>query len=460
MKTVKTLLIILTLNSTMIAQDNNYSGPAKFEVKIFWAQIDKIKKTNGGVSEIKNAEKALADAKQKDPALTTNSMEEELNKWKNGTAKVNNDDNKKTSNAIQPDDSYTGPAKMYVTNATKQINEANTNIQKKLYTNAENKLELAEKSITQIKAKDASYNTAPMEAEIKKLKVNMEATLKEEGDGKEAKNEKNRQITQMFNDVTRCVQIPIPHEEKEITDFKNRVKSILERKETLAAFKESYKDDAYLETLVNELKSGSDVPLNREINNVVLIINSPYGNASSEESDFKATCNKILGIQAYWEAALQMFPEISECGEAVKKCSELTNKYGTVEKIKAISKANLVTEIKSRKLPTAIVKDAKLEQIFIDGFNKKYGPAYNAKAVKVVLTQDGWTTERHPITGIIVGRKRTGKIAYKTTEGDGKCYLLSNNIYIYEEYIGGSFTNTQVTYNGLGGDEMLCENIK
>ncbi len=365
-----------------------------------------------------------------------------------------------STSIIAQDDNYTGPAKMYVTNAKKQINEANTNIQKKLYTNAENKLEQAEKSITQIKAKDASYNTATMEAEIKKLKANMEAIIKEEGDGKEARNEKNRQITQMFNDVTRCIQIPIPHEEKEIADFKTRVKYIMDRKDILDAFKEKYKDDAYLETLENELKSGSDVPLNREINNVVLTINSPYGNASSEETDFKASYNKIQGIKAYWEAAQQMFPELPECSEAVKKCNELTNKYGTVEKIKAVSKANLVAEIKSRKLPAPAVKDAKLEQIFIDGFNKKYGPAYNAKAVKAVLTQDGWTTERNAITGIVTGRNRTGKIAYKTTEGDGKCYLLSNNIFIYEEYIGGSFTNTQVIYNGLGGDEMLCENIK
>lgn len=444
----------------MTAQDNNYTGPAKFEVKIFWGQMDKVKKTNGGASEIKNAEKALADAKQKDPSLNTNSMEEELNKWKTGTAKVTIEESKQTSNSIQPDDNYNGPAKMYVANATKQINEASTNIQKKLYSNAENKLEMAEKSISQIKAKDALYNTSSMEAEIKKLKTTIDATIKEEGDNKEAKNEKTRQITQMYNDITRCVQISIPYQEKEITDFKARVKSIMERKDILAAFKERYKDDVYLENLVSELKNGSDVPLNKEINNVVLTINSPYGNASSEESDFKATYTKIQGIQAYWEAAQQMFPEISECGEAVKKCNELTNKYGSVEKIKAISKTNLAAEIKSRKLPAPVVKDAKLEQIFIDGFNKKYGPAYNAKALKAVLTQDGWTTERHPITGIVVGRKRTGKIAYKTTEGDGKCYLLSNNIFIYEEYIGGSFTNTQVTYNGLGGDEMLCENIK
>jgi hypothetical protein len=359
------------------------------------------------------------------------------------------------------DANYKGPGKMEVMSFWRQA---------EMFKNGkgtETTLDNMKRSLDGVKQKDPPYSTAAMEAEynkwkqeIEKKQANEDNQAKEKADNIEAKNEKTRQITKMFSDLTDCIHRTLPSTEKEIADFKANVKDILERKEILAAFKERYKDEPYLETLVKELKSGSDVSLNREINDVVLSINSPYGNASSEESDFKATYYKIQGIQAYWEAAQQMFPEIPECGDAVKKCNELTSKYGTVDKIKAISKANLVTEIKSRKLPAAVVKDAKLEQILIDGFNKKYAPAYRAKAVKAVLTQDGWTTERNEITGIVTGRNRTGKIAYKTEEGDGKCYLLSGNIYIHEEYIGGSFTNTKVVYNGLGGDEMLCENVK
>jgi hypothetical protein len=347
------------------------------------------------------------------------------------------------------DPNYKGPARMLV---MAFWNEAG-----KLQNNKGGSVANLESLLADTKSKDVAYNTSSMEEEIKKWKAKLAG---QPVDPVKARNQLSADITRMFNDITGCVQITIPSEEKDIADFKARVKYILERKDILAAFKEKYKDDAYLETLVDELKSGAEIPLSREINNVVLTINSPYGNASSEETDFKATYFKIQGIQAYWEAAQQMFPEIPECGEAVKKCNELTSKYGTVEKIKAISKANLVTEIKSRKLPAPVVKDASLEKVLIEGFNKRYGPAYNAKAVRAVLTQDGWTTERNAITGIVTGRNRTGKIAYKTEEGDGKCYLLAGNIFIYEEYIGGSFTNAKVIYNGLGGEEMLCENVK
>jgi hypothetical protein len=344
------------------------------------------------------------------------------------------------------DANYKGPARMLV---MAFWNEAG-----KLQNNKGGSVANLESLLADTKSKDLAYNTTAMEEEIKKWKAK---SAGQPVDPVKARNQLSADITRMFNDITRCVQITIPSEKKDIADFKARVKYILERKDILAAFKEKYKDDAYLETLVDELKSGSEVPLNREINNVVLEINDPTG---SDGSNWEQPYYKIQGLKAYWEAAQQMFPEIPECAEALKKCSELTNTYGSAEQIKSISKANKATAIKTRKLPAPVVKDAALEKVLIEGFNKRYGPAYNAKAVKAVLTQDGWTTVRNEITGIVTGRNRTGKIAYKTEEGDGKCYLLGSNIYIYEEYIGGSFTNTKVIYNGLGGEEMLCENVK
>jgi len=357
------------------AQDANYKGPAKMEVTVFWRQIEFLKKGSGGPTQISNAEKALADVKQKDAAYNTASMEEELKKWK---------------------------------------------------------------------------------AEIENKQAVKDNNANKEADAVKARNQMRSAIAAMNNDLTDCFHRTIPSEEKDINDFKALVKSILDRKDILAAFKERAKDN-YYSMLANEMKSSADIPLNREINTVGLEINDPSG---GDASDWKQPYYKIQGIKAYWEAAQQVFPEIPECADALKKCNELVDKYGSEEKIKGISKANKATALKTRKLPAPVVKDASLEKILTEGFDKKYGPSYNAKAIKAVLTQDGWTIERNAISGIVTGRNRTGKIAYKTQEGDGKCYLLSGNIFIYQAFIGNAFTNTEVIYNGLGGDEMLCENVK
>ena len=105
-----------------------------------------------------------------------------------------------------------------------------------------------------------------------------------------------------------------------------------------------------------------------------------------------------------------------------------------------------------------MVKDANMEKVVTNGFNKVYGASRNVSALKAVLTQNGWTILRNSLTGIVIGRQRTAKLAYKGS--DGKCYLLPDYVFIHEDYVGNSFINTGAVFNGLDGEEMLCENVK
>lgn len=160
--------------------------------------------------------------------------------------------------------------------------------------------------------------------------------------------------------------------------------------------------------------------------------------------------------QLYWDAAVKIFPEETSYANQQKAITDFVNKNGSLEDLKAGMNKNKVEEIKNRKLPVSNVKDIKLEKILLDGFNAKYGD--KATALKVVLVQNGWATLRNNISGVVTGRERTAKLAYKAK--DGKCYLLDDYIFIHEEYIGSSFTNTKAVFNGLFGSEMLCENVK
>lgn len=162
--------------------------------------------------------------------------------------------------------------------------------------------------------------------------------------------------------------------------------------------------------------------------------------------------------QLYWEAATKIFPEETAYADQYKTVSDFVNKMGSLESMKSAMEQNNAEKIKSRKLPAPVVVDAKLEKILIDGFNAKFGSTQKATALKAVLTQNGWTTLRHNVSGAVIGRERSAKLAYKGS--DGKCYLLPDYVFIREEYIGTSFTNTKAIFNGLDGGEMLCENVK
>jgi hypothetical protein len=160
--------------------------------------------------------------------------------------------------------------------------------------------------------------------------------------------------------------------------------------------------------------------------------------------------------QLYWEAAVKIFPEETSYADQYKVITEFVNKNGSLADNKANVDKNNAEKVKNTKLPVTAVKDSKLEKVLTDGFNLKYGD--KATALKAVLVQDGWTTLRNNISGVVTGRERSAKLAYKGK--DGKCYLLDYYIFIREEFISGAFTNTKAVFNGLFGSEMLCENIK
>jgi hypothetical protein len=162
--------------------------------------------------------------------------------------------------------------------------------------------------------------------------------------------------------------------------------------------------------------------------------------------------------QAFWDAAQKVFPEESSYIDMYKKTTAAFTGLGSLEQLYAKAEANRIEHIKNTKFPAAAVKDANLEKVLTNGFNKLYGAAHNVSALKAVLTQNGWTTIRNPLTGIVTGRERSAKLAYKG--GDGKCYLLPDYVFIQEDYVGSSFINTVAVFNGLDGEEMLCENVK
>ena len=80
MKTLKLLFQIIVTVSYInsLAQDDNYKGTAKMEVKTFWRQAEMFKNGKGTTSNLSNMEKALVGIKQKDVTYNTTVMEAEF----------------------------------------------------------------------------------------------------------------------------------------------------------------------------------------------------------------------------------------------------------------------------------------------------------------------------------------------------------------------------------------------
>jgi hypothetical protein len=452
------ILLCVFICATAIAQaDANYTGPGKMYVKSFWNHAELLKNGKGSALTVGNMKRALDNAKEKDPALNTAAMDSELKKWQDDAdKKLDAEKSPEQKAADAKSGGYTGAAKNQVKyfwdralQPTEKISEGELN----------GNIRDMEYALKATKEKDPAYNASEMESALKKIKDDVkEKKLAEvrgtSGDRRKApqenaaiSNDPVKLMEKLFIDANISVgsSSDLPEAPAKIEAYKAKFTKLISMDYTDAPIKTGRNAKGNI--------SGFKASTEREMNKIAGILKEARENSSMEYSYYT-----IQFHQAFWDAAQKVFSEESSYADMYKKTTTAFTGMGSLEQLYAKAAANRIEHIKNTKLPPATVKDASLEKILMEGFNKKYGQEYKGTALKAVLTQDGWTIERNNISGIVTGRNRTGKIAYKGT--DGKCYLLSNNVFIYQAFIGNSFSNTEVIYHGLGGEEMLCGNVK
>jgi len=455
MKTLSLFATALVFTITTFAQDANYSGPGKMYVKTFWNQAELLKNGKGSSSTVGNMKRALDNAKEKDPALNAAAMEEELKKWQAEADKkleAAKTPEQKAADAKSSD--YNGAAKNQVKyfwdralQPTDKLSEGELN----------GNIRDMEYALNTTKEKDPSYNAAEMEAALKKIKDDLKAkklaevrqTSGDKRSSRPAEKESNDPGTlfeKLFidNNISVGSTSDLPQAPAKIEAYKAKLTRLLSMDYTDALIKQGRNAKAHL--------SGAAANTDRELDKI--------DGALKDARDKSAMEYRYYTIQfhlAYWDAAQKIFPEESAYAAMYKKVNAGAAQLGSLEQLYAKAEANRIEHIKNTKLPAAAVKDAGLEKVLTNGFNKLYGTAHNVSALKAVLTQNGWTTLRNSLTGIVIGRERSAKLAYKGS--DGKCYLLPDYVFIREDYVGSSFINTVAVFNGLDGEEMLCENV-
>ena len=356
------------------------------------------------------------------------------------------------------DANYAGAAKLYVTNYYKQLAEAKTHIQKQTFVAAKTKIVQLEKTITMIKTKDASYNVSLMKTEIKKIKEELATAELDKTSSKQTSNAKTvdkiklkKLLDEVFN-ISSFSFSNLETAQAENDAYQAQVQELLDTEEALKAYLTEMKTGNEYERFVGKMKISYDRNFETFIESKEKILAQSTGSGSN----WKNAYYEMQAEQIHWNAAQKVFPDEPKFTEAYQKITAIANKYGSLDKISAQNEVNNSEKIKNTKLPTAVVKDAALEKMFVDAFNKKYKEEYKGTATKAIMLQSDWQTERNQLTGIVTGRIRQGAIVYKGN--DGKCYLISI-MHLYQDYIGNTFQNAQATY-AQNGQEMLCENVK
>ncbi len=469
MKASLFILTLLVFGNTVFAQDLTYDGPGKSEVHSFWINAMGIKRSGKIEEGIVIMEAKLVLVKQNAPKYNIADMEAEIKKWKDKLAakgSVTASPAPATTTQIKSPTSivnikdvtitnaspnYAGPAKMYVTNYYKQAEDAKLNIQKQSFSTAQNKIEQMEKSLTQLKAKDPSYNTSPMDLDVINLKSAMETEKfnieKSAADG-ENKAANEQVAYKILGELFGMQNLDFRSDE-----FPLRAMIVQKHQTSLDAY-DALATKASTNALEGFRKKNTDFFLshtNMTLKKMENFIPTATGTDWVEGAYYTLQYHKSL-----WNAAQKVYPLEADYAAMYQKVSGMADKLGSIENMKGKGKANSVEETKNRKLPTAVIKDAALEKLFIETFNKNLGAEVKGTAIKAILLQSDWTLFRNTISGVITKRARQAAIVYKGT--DGKCYLRMG-IILNQEYMGNSFVNGWVEDARLGGGEMLCSNV-
>lgn len=313
------------------------------------------------------------------------------------------------------------------------------------------RLTTLQKKIVDTKIKDVAYNTAAMEEKFKILAEGIEAIKKKKEQAGQAFKEKLAsagKISSMLNDLfhysTQVSNRDLPGIKERLGNYKKLTNELLALDRTGNKNELDVSRNWLKRTVINAEKNLYE--LDRRCREQTVAENA------------SVQYYELLFTQAYWDAAQKVYPEEADFKKAYGIATKLLDGLGTLDDVYKLAAKSKQQKINDTRLPAAAVKDAALEKMFVDAFNKYQSEGFKGTAIKAVVMSEDWSILRHEITGIVTGRARRAVIVYKGA--DGKCYL-TGNFFIHQKYVGNSFSSAATSpYMIIGSQEMLCENVK
>lgn len=171
------------------------------------------------------------------------------------------------------------------------------------------------------------------------------------------------------------------------------------------------------------------------------------------EPGTRSIYRELVGEEAYWNAARQLYPDITGAAEVHKMIKDFLTSSGGLNGLLANALARKKERLKNTFVPKPLLVNAVLEAEFREAFaNEGWGETL----LKVSLQSRDWDIVRNNLTGAIICRTQSAYIAAKQKAGN--CILYSFTI--KQQFNGSSYSSVSSRYShGVIENEFLCENV-
>lgn len=349
----------------------------------------------------------------------------------------------------QPDASYTGKAKTFVDNFWKLADDI-----KKAGTEASNGktpafkilLDRAKVQLKYVKTKDPAYDLTAMEQFLKPYDEGVAAVFQERKDASNAltrhsdkKGDGCASIFMADNDVampgTGNAEADIASHIKQIDDYNEKVKKVLAGSMAGAEVCEDY------------LKTFS-VPAAKRIDDYLKEMQKEF------VINVKIAYRRLVGEEAYWNAAHKVYPNMQEAANVYKKAKDALAAAGSIEDVAARAFKKRQERLKNTFMPKAVVVNAALEAEFKEAFINE---GWNETIIKINITSKEWDIIRHAVSGAIICRTQSAAIVAK--QKNGNCILY--DFTIKQQYTGSGYSSVSSRYtHDVYETEFFCENAR
>lgn len=171
-----------------------------------------------------------------------------------------------------------------------------------------------------------------------------------------------------------------------------------------------------------------------------------------DSREVKAVYRELAGEEAFWGAALKLYPDVPGLADLHKTLLGLMAADGGLEGWLSKAAARKAERLKNTFMPKAVQVNTALEAEFREAF---LAEGWNETIVKINLLSREWNIVRNSLTGVIICRTQTAAIVAK--QKNGNCIMY--DFTIRQSHTGSGYSGVSSRYaHGVLADEFLCEN--
>lgn len=172
----------------------------------------------------------------------------------------------------------------------------------------------------------------------------------------------------------------------------------------------------------------------------------------SDHRAVKYLYREVAGEEAYWGAALKLYPDVPGLAALHTMLREILVADGGFEGWLNKAAARKAEKLKNTFMPKAVQVNAALESEFREAF---LAEGWNETVIKINILSRDWNIVRNSLTGVIICRTQTAAIVAKQKAGNCVMYDYT----IKQQYTGSGYSGVSSRYaHGVLADEFLCEN--